>query len=85
MRHRFFKCGWLACVVLLGCGNEAPDTNDARVFEAVTEVGVEDSGAACFGTPCSSVAECGELGPCVSNISCDSGCCVRTFSPQGQS
>ena len=64
------------------CGTDTTSSGIDVVDVAVDGIGKEVT-SPCLGVSCSTVAECGEIGPCVNGVSCENGCCSTTFSPAG--
>jgi hypothetical protein len=75
-------CLLVASALCAACGTDTTSSGSDVVDVAVDGVAKEVS-PPCLGVSCSTVAECGELGPCVNGVSCENGCCSTTFSLTG--
>lgn len=69
----------VAEIICAACSTGSESVTQDSI-EAQPDLATGDSGAICVGTPCGTVAECGELSSCVNHFSCEAGCCVRTFA-----
>ncbi len=89
----FCRLDWMAvCGVLVlavGCSGETtkePDSGKSDVQEDSPVVWPPEGDAAelvCQGTPCKTIADCGEVGPCMDGIACVDGCCEPKFKEAG--
>ncbi len=83
MTHRLSLLPLLLGLAAMACSSETTTTTDTGIVEIVSETSTVDNVPACLGTPCSSIADCGELSACVADVSCVAGCCVKNFKAEG--